>query len=152
MKETVKKGLSNSVADELNPEAVQAVEYAEVGAQGCSQKVTIVTDQGGKIVLYEGSFGLEGYGTRLNGDVDVERLERLVPFLRHFRGTCEEDTVRCNCMSKDRQWVHLNAGFGNHFFIRETLAKKFIALFKKENARSLYEDALRITLAILDVM
>ncbi len=149
MKEIVKISLSNDIAAAMNPETVQAVEYAEVGAQGGGQHVMIITDQGDKIALYEGSFGLEVYGTRLNGDVDVERLERLVPFLRHFRGTCEEDTVRSNCISEDRQWVHLNAGFGNHFFIREALAKKFIARFKKENARSLYEDALRITLAVL---
>ncbi len=149
MKEVVKQGLSNEIAAGLDPENVKAIEYAEVGAQGCGQHVRVVSDLPDRIALNEGDFGLELYGTRSKGDVDVEELERLVPFLRHFRGTCEEDTVRCNCISKDRQWVHLNAGFGNHFFIRESLAQKFIARFREEKAQSLYGDALRIVLAML---
>ena len=125
-KETVREKISEEIVRRLDVSKVKAIAFAEVGAQGSSNYVAIISDLPDKVSVAAGKFGFEAYGTRYAEDVEIEALEKAIPFLKWFRGTSPETTQRGNFIF-DKEWIHLDAIFGNHFFIRGNLLEGFLS-------------------------
>lgn len=69
-----------------------------------------------------------GYG----GGVCMENLYKVAPFLKDFLGNSIESTGRGHFkFGNDGEWIHLDARFGNHFFIRSNMINEFIERFDK---------------------
>ena len=124
-KEVVKEKISNEATRALDVSKVMAIAFAEVGAQGSPNYIEVFSDLSDKVLVLFGDFGYEAFGDRYTEDVDIEEVERIVPFLKWFRGTSIETTKRGDFVVDD-EWVHLDARFGNHFFIRGCLLKEFL--------------------------
>ena len=125
-KEVTKENISPEAVRALDFAKVMAIAFAEVGAQGMPNYIEVFSDLPDKVSVLSGNFGFEAYGTRRVEAVDIEDLERVVPFLKWFRGTSRETTQRGN-FYLDNEWVHLDAIFGNHFFIRCRLLDEFMS-------------------------
>ena len=124
-KEVVNGNISADAVRSLDVSKVMAIAFAEVGAQGMPNYVEVISDLTDKVSVIAGRFGFEAFGKRYVEAVDIEELERVVPFLKWFRGTSRETTQRGNFIV-DAEWVHLDATFGNHFFIRGRLLEEFL--------------------------
>ncbi len=124
-KEVVSGNISADAVRSLDVSKVMAIAFAEVGAQGMPNYVEVISDLTDKVSVIAGRFGFEAFGKRYVEAVDIEELERVVPFLKWFRGTSMETTQRGNFIL-DNEWVHLDAMFGNHFFIRGRLLEEFL--------------------------
>lgn len=124
-KEVVSGNISADAVRSLDVSKVMAIAFAEVGAQGMPNYVEVISDLTDKVSVIAGRFGFEAFGKRYVEAVDIEELERVVPFLKWFRGTSRETTQRGNFIV-DAEWVHLDATFGNHFFIRGRLLEEFL--------------------------
>ena len=109
-KEVVRETISEEIVRALDISKIKAIAFAEVGAQGNSEYVALISDDGARVVIDEGCFGYEAFGRRYDGDVDIEMLESAMPFLRHFRGTSFETTVRGHCRVNN-EWIHLDGLF-----------------------------------------
>ena len=139
-KEVTKENISPEAVRALDFAKVMAIAFAEVGAQGMSNYIEVISDLPDKVSVLSGNFGFEAYGTRRVEAVDIEDLERVVPFLKWFRGTSRETTQRGN-FYLDNEWVHLDAIFGNHFFIRCRLLDEFMSRLE---GRQIYEVGLDV--------
>ena len=148
-KEVVRETISDEILRALDMSKIQAVAFAEVGAQGRCNYISVISDLGDRIVVDEGHFGFEAYGSRYEGDVEIERLEEVVPFLKHFRGVSLETTVRGNFSMEEGEWIHLDAGFGNHLFIRKELIADFRWRMIESGSESLFRDGVDVMLGIL---
>ena len=151
-KEVVRETISEEIVRALDISKIKAIAFAEVGAQGRPNHVSIISDQEDRIVVDEGSFGFGAYESRYGGDVDIERLEETVPFLRHFRGVSRDTTVRGNFAMEEGEWIHLDAMFGNHFFLRAALFPGFagrMALRGSEDPWTLCRDGIDVMLETL---
>ena len=124
-KEVVRGDISADAVRSLDVSKVMAIAFAEVGAQGMPNYVEVISDLADKVSVFAGRFGFEAFGKRYVEAVDIGELERVVPFLKWFRGTSRETTQRGNFIL-DNEWVHLDAMFGNHFFIRGRLLEEFL--------------------------
>ena len=91
-KETVRERISDEIVRALDVSKVKAIAFAEVGAQGSSNYVAIISDLPDKVSVAAGKFGFEAYGTRHAEDVEIEVIENAIPFLKWFRGTSPETT------------------------------------------------------------
>ena len=131
-KETVREKISEEIVRRLDVSKIKAIAFAEVGAQGLSNYVAIISDLPDKVSVAAGKFGFEAYGTRHAEDVEIEVIENAIPFLKWFRGTSPETTKRGNFIF-DNEWVHLDAIFGNHFFIRGNLLEGFLSRLGKRH-------------------
>ncbi len=139
-KEVVNGNISADAVRSLDVSKVMAIAFAEVGAQGMPNYVEVISDLPDKVSVISGRFGFEAFGKRYVEAVDVEELERVAPFLKWFRGTSMETTQRGNFIL-DNEWVHLDAMFGNHFFIRSRLLEEFS---RRLGNRHIYEAGLDV--------
>ena len=122
----IKRQLTKDIFDSLDGENVKAVEFAEVGAQGNSASLTIVSRDGDTIFMDGGSFGYEFCGTRFSGDVEIEDILAILPFLRSCVGVSPQTTVRgYGVMGKDKRWFHCDTGFGNHLLVLKAMITDF---------------------------
>ena len=153
-KEVVREKISEEIVRALDVSKIKAIAYADIGAQGCPSYVVVISDLGDRIVVDEGCFGFENHGVRTEGDVDIERLEEVVPFLEHFRGVFPKRPVRGNFSMEGGEWIHLDACCGNHFFIREPLLADFsrrlaVRAAKEGNVDRLYHSGVDVVLEML---
>ena len=125
-KEVVRETISEESVLALEASRIKAVAFAEVGAQGNPEYVVLISDDGERVAIDEGSFGYEAFGRQHDGDVDIASVESAIPFLKLFRGMSLETTVRGHCRVNN-EWIHLDARVGNHFFIRSELLDEFFA-------------------------
>ncbi len=139
-KEVVNGNISADAVRALDVSKVMAIAFAEVGAQGMPNYVEVISDLPDKVSVISGRFGFEAFGKRHVEAVDVEELERVAPFLKYFRGTSRETTQRGHFIV-DAEWVHLDATFGNHFFIRGRLLEEFS---RRLGNRHIYEAGLDV--------
>ena len=137
-KEVVRETISEKIVREMDIYKIKAIAFAEVGAQGRPGYITIISDMGDRIVVNEGSFEFESFGRRFNGAVEIECLEETIPFLRHFRGVSVETTVRGSFVMEGGEWIHLDAAFGNHFFIRAALLSDFSRRMAARESKDVY--------------
>ena len=139
-KEVVRGDISADAVRSLDVSKVMAIAFAEVGAQGMPNYVEVISDLPDRVSVIAGRFGFEAFGNRYVEAVDIGELERVVPFLKWFRGTSRETTQRGNFIL-DNEWVHLDAMFGNHFFIRGRLLEEFL---RRLGNRHVYEAGLDV--------
>ena len=85
-KEVVRENISADAVRSLDMSKVMAIVFAEVGAQGMPNHVEVISDQPDQVSVISGRFGFEAYGRRVVETVDIAELERVVPFLKLFRG------------------------------------------------------------------
>jgi ADP-ribosylglycohydrolase len=137
-KEVVRETISEKIVRAMDISKIKAIAFAEVGAQGRPDYITIISDMGDRLVVNEGSFGFESFGRRFNGAVEIECLEETIPFLRHFRGVSVETTVRGSFVMEGGEWIHLDAAFGNHFFIRAALLSDFGRRMAAHESKDVY--------------
>ena len=144
--------ISSQMIDDLYVPHVKAIEFADVGAQGDSGHIGLVLRRDGRTSMIQGSFGFEFNGEHYDGDVDLEKLGEKLPFLLCCSGTSPQTTVRGNFKFDNGEWIHLDAGFGNHFFLRAKFLDAFAERLKDGYTHSqfaLYEHGRE---AILDVL
>lgn len=144
--------ISSQMIDDLSAPDVKAIEFAEVGAQGVSERIGLVLRRDGRTSMIQGSFGFEFNGERYEGDVDLEKIGEKLPFLPCCSGTSPQTTVRGNFKFENGEWIHLDAGFGNHFFLRAKFFESFAGRLKEGYPHpqlALYEHGCE---AILDVL
>ena len=144
-KEVVREGISNEAVRALDVSKVMAIAFAEVGAQWRQNYIEVISDLSDKVLVLFGNFGFEAYGKRYTGAVDIDEIERSVPFLKWFRGTSIDTTKRGNFIV-DNEWVHLDAMVGNHFFIRGRLLEGFL---KRLGERHICEAGIEVMADIL---
>ena len=145
IKEIVREKLSEDRIRALDASKVEAIAFAEVGAQGDPNYIAIVSADEESIRIDEGYFGYEAYGRYFLGSVAIESIERVLPFLRNFRGTAMENTVRGHCAVTD-EWIHLDALMGNHFFVRK---KNLDSFLKRLNNRCICPIGIDIIIEML---
>ena len=124
-KEVVNESITVEAVRALDVSKVMALAFAEVGAQGGPSYVEVVSDLPDKVSVISGNFGFVALGTRFPGDVGFGELAQAFPFLKWFQGTSVETTQRGH-FAIDEEWVHVDATFGNHLFIRYRLLAEFI--------------------------
>lgn len=145
----VRAKLTEEAVGALAPEKVQAIAFAEVGAQGESEYILVVSDEGDHVGVTSGNFGFEAFGKRYKRDVDIERIAAVLPFLTHFVGTSRETTKRGSFAFEDGAWLHLDMAVGNHFFIRKERFEPFRQLLADRHPKNLCTGAID---AVLDIM
>ncbi len=122
----IKRQLTRDILDSLDGENVKAVEFAEVGAQGNSASLTIVSRDGDTTFMDGGAFGYGFSGMRFDGDVEIKDVLVLLPFLERCVGVSPETTVRgYGVMGKEKRWFHCDTGFGNHLFLLTDMVDDF---------------------------
>ena len=144
-KEVIIEKISDDLVRSLDASKVEAIEYAEIGAQGHPNSVAIISADKGCIRVDVGKFGYKAYGDYVPGDVDIESVERVFPFIENFWGISLDNLVRNHCVV-DQDWVHLNAHFGNHFFVRGKNLKVFL---ERLNNRNIYSYGIKVILGML---
>ena len=130
---------------------VMAIQIAEIGAQGEERTFTIVSkDETGEIATCSGSYGymLED-GTVFDGDVRNTDLEKALTIIKETGVVRVFSMVRGHFRSKDGQWLHIDIGMGNHFFIRDDIGKEFLQRFAGQPPYSVYLYGVEVVQAIL---
>ena len=133
---------------------VMAIKIAEIGAQGSERTFTIVSkDETGEIATCSGSYGymLED-GTIFDGDVRNTDLEKALPIIMETGVTRAFSMVRGHFKSQDGQWLHIDTGCGNHFFLREIIGKEFFKRFAGQDTYSIYLRGVEVVQEILKEM
>ena len=133
---------------------VMAIKIAEIGAQGAERMFTIVSkDKTGEIAICSGSYGymLED-GTIFDGDVRNADLEKALPIIKETGVARAFSMVRGHFKSKDGQWLHIDTGMGNHFFLRDIIGKEFLKRFAGRDAYSIYLQGVEVVQDILKGM
>jgi len=132
---------------------VMAIQIAEIGAQGAELTFTIVSkDETGEIATCSGSYGYmlaDGTGTVFDGDVRNTDLEKALPIIKETGVVRAFSMVRGHFRSKDGQWLHIDIGMGNHFFIRDNIGKEFLQRFAGQPPYSVYLYGVEVVQAIL---
>lgn len=126
MKQISRQNISCDSVSRIDESRVVAISFAEVGAQGTPNYVALISDGGANILVDEGHFSFERHGTRYPEDVTIEALEEKFPFLAHFRGVSADTTLRGNFMIPGGEWIHFDAAFGNHLFVRTGFKDLFL--------------------------
>ena len=75
-KEVIIEKISDDRVRSLDASKVEAIEYAEIGAQGHPKSVAIISADKGCIRVDVGKFGYKAYGDYVPGDVDIEYGQR----------------------------------------------------------------------------
>lgn len=149
MKELLERTISNEVVDQLVPESIKVIGFAESGAQGFPEYVIVLSDEGTRICRDEGHFSFVHNGERYGGGVSIEHLCKVAPFLKDFLGNSIESTKRGHFKFENGEWVHLDARFGNHFFIRSNMIKEFIERFEKIPDAYIAQEGLDVAIDML---
>ena len=149
MKDIVEREISNELLKQLSIESIKVVGFAEVGAQGDSQYVLLLSDNGSRVFRDEGHFWVMHNGERYGSGVNIEDVYKVVPFLKDFLGNSIESTKRGHFKFEKGEWIHLDAIFGNHLFIRSGMIKEFIERFEKIPNAFLAHEGIEVAINML---
>jgi hypothetical protein len=80
----------------------------------------------------------------VQGDVHNVDLEKAMPVIKETGVVQLYSMVRGHFFTKDKTWLHLDIGFGDHLFVLVTIAEKFLNICKKQIKSLIYysEDCL----------
>ena len=68
----------------------------------------------------------------MQGDVHNVDLEKAMPVIKETGVVQLYSMVRGNFFTKDKTWLHLDIGFGHHFFVIGTIAEKVLNICKEQ--------------------
>ena len=130
---------------------VMAIKIAEIGAQGEDQTFTIISmDELGNVSTCTGSYGYKlDDGTGFDGDVRNTDLEKALPIIKETGVVKAFSMVRGHFKSRDGKWLHIDTGFGNHFFINDAIAREFLSKFAGQPIYNVYMNGLQMAMEIL---
>ena len=131
---------------------VMAIKIAEIGAQGEERTFTIVSvDESGNVSTCKGSYGyMLDDGTVFDGDVRNTDLENALPIIRRTGIVKAFSMVRGHFKSEDGKWLHIDTGFGNHFFVNDAIAREFLSKFTGQPSYNVYVDGVQTAIEILE--
>ena len=143
--------LTPEVVASLHSHEVMAVLFAEVGAQGRPEYASVMSrTKEGVVFVDSGSFSFDHNGKEYGSGIEIELLERLVPFLKCMRGDSLETTIRGFGWSQDCEWYHFDACFGNHLIVRKVIAKDVADQFSRAQF-AVYNEGIDAVLRVLGV-
>ena len=149
-KEIVESKISLEALRALDESKVMAIAFGELGAQfGSEGFIAVISDLENSVSIIKGKAGFQSLGESFKsyeGDIDINVLENSVPFMKRFIGDSVEAFQRGHFIM-DNEWVHLDAIFGNHFFIRGCHLAEFL---KRLNKRFIAEAAIDVMKEILN--
>ena len=130
---------------------VMAIKIAEIGAQGEERTFTIISrDESGNVSTCNGSYGyMLDDGTIFDGDVRNTDLEKALPIIKETGVVKVFSMVRGHFKSRDGKWLHIDAGFGNHFLINDAIAREFLSKFAGQPTYNVYMHGLQTAIEIL---
>ena len=130
---------------------VMAIKIAEIGAQGDERRFTIISrDETGNVSTCNGSYGyMLDDGTIFDGDVRNTDLEKALPIIKETGVVKVFSMVRGHFKSRDGKWLHIDAGFGNHFLINDAIAREFLSKFAGQPTYNVYMHGLQTAIEIL---
>jgi hypothetical protein len=91
-------------------------------------------------------------GTIFDGDVRNTDLEKALPIIKETGVTRAFSMVRGHFKSQDGQWLHIDTGCGNHFFLRESIGKEFFKRFVGQDTYLIYLRGVEVVQEILKEM
>ena len=119
---------------------VMAIKIAEIGAQGEERTFTIISrDESGNVSTCSGSYG----------DVRNTDLEKALPIIKETGVVKVFSMVRGHFKSRDGKWLHIDAGFGNHFLINDAIAREFLSKFAGQPTYNVYMHGVQAAMEIL---
>ena len=130
---------------------VMAIKIAEIGAQGEERTFTIISrDETDNVSICNGSYGyMLDDGTIFDGDVRNTDLENALPIIKETGIVKVFSMVRGHFKSGDGKWLHIDAGFGNHFLINDAIAREFLSKFAGQPTYNVYMHGLQTAIEIL---
>ena len=130
---------------------VMAIKIAEIGAQGEERTFTIISrDESGNVSTCNGSYGyMLDDGTIFDGDVRNTDLEKALPIIKETGVVKVFSMVRGHFKSRDGKWLHIDAGFGNHFLINDAIAREFLSKFAGQPSYNVYVNGVQTAMEIL---
>lgn len=130
---------------------VMAIKIAEIGAQGEERTFVIISrDESGNVSTCKGSYGyMLDDGTVFNGDVYNTDLEKALPIIKETGVVKAFSMVRGHFKSEDGKWLHIDTGFGNHFFINDAIAREFLSKFARQPTYNVYMRGVQTATEIL---
>ena len=130
---------------------VMAIKIAEIGAQGEERTFTIISrDESGNVSTCNGSYGyMLDDGTIFDGDVRNTDLEKALPIIKETGVVKVFSMVRGHFKSRDGKWLHIDAGFGNHFLINDAIAREFLSKFAGQPTYNFYMHGVQAAMEIL---
>ena len=130
---------------------VMAIKIAEIGAQGEERTFTIISrDESGNVSTCNGSYGyILDDGTIFDGDVRNTDLEKALPIIKETGVVKVFSMVRGHFKSRDGKWLHIDAGFGNHFLINDAIAREFLSKFAGQPTYNVYMHGVQAAMEIL---
>jgi hypothetical protein len=130
---------------------VMAIKIAEIGAQGEERTFTIISrDESGNVSTCNGSYGyMLDDGTIFDGDVRNTDLEKALPIIKETGVVKVFSMVRGHFKSRDGKWLHIDAGFGNHFLINDAIAREFLSKFAGQPTYNVYMHGVQAAMEIL---
>ena len=130
---------------------VMAIKIAEIGAQGEERRFTIISrDETGNVSTCNGSYGyMLDDGTIFDGDVRNTDLEKALPIIKETGVVKVFSMVRGHFKSRDGKWLHIDAGFGNHFLINDAIAREFLSKFAGQPTYNVYMHGVQAAMEIL---
>ena len=130
---------------------VMAIKIAEIGAQGEERTFTIISmDESGNVATCKGSYGyMLDDGTVFDGDVRNTDLEKALPIIKETGVVKAFSMMRGHFKSKDGKWLHIDTGFGNHFFVNDAIAREFLSKFAGQPSYNVYMDGVKTAMEIL---
>ena len=130
---------------------VMAIKIAEIGAQGEERTFTVISrDESGNVSTCNGSYGyMLDDGTIFDGDVRNTDLEKALPIIKETGVVKVFSMVRGHFKSRDGKWLHIDAGFGNHFLINDAIAREFLSKFAGQPTYNVYMHGVQAAMEIL---
>ena len=130
---------------------VMAIKIAEIGAQGEERTFVIISRaESGNVPTCKGSYGyMLDDGTVVEGDVRNTDLEKALPIIKETGVVKAFSMVRGHFKSEDGKWLHIDTGFGNHFFINDAIAREFLSKFAGQPTYNVYMRGVQTATEIL---
>ncbi len=130
---------------------VMAIKIAEPGAQGEQRTFTVISkDDTGRVSTCSGSYSvLLDDGTVLDGDVYNGDLEKSLPVIKETGVVQPFSMVRGHFKTADGKWYHIDMTMGNHFFVRDLIAKDFLDKFAGKDLYCVYEYGIQVVKELL---
>lgn len=141
-KKVVSRELTRNVLRSLDMARIKAVAYSELGACGSPGTLIAISDRADGVFVDE--------ATAYDGETCyAEAADQALSFLRGFSGTSLSTTIRGSFVLPGTDWLHLNGGLGNHFFIRAGLFPEYMRRLRSNDfhARTEIVDAAADALA-----
>jgi len=129
---------------------VKAIQIAEIGAQGAACTFTIISKgPDGQVSSCSGSYSYEYEGHVSDGDVRNTDLEKSFPVIKETRVAQPMSFVRGHFRTSDGEWFHVDTGFGNHFFVHDSIAVAFLDRFKGAQTFDVYQRGIDVVKELL---